>query len=274
MYEIYKVGEDPRWLTGLDVLSGIGINAVVIPHYNNQEGGHHDTRYCYMGERRLSMLEAELPDDVWVLGVDEHTALVIDLDAGSAHVMGKGVVTLRVRGASTEIPTGDTIPIDRLRNPMAEAAPRNATVVPQDPGPSGDREVVATSLRSATDRLSESFHAAIERGDADAAARAALDLDDAIVAWSIDTLQSDDTDYARGVLRGMIAKLAEVATVGLRDPRDVVAPYMEVLLDLRTSVRADKRFDLSDLIRDRLAAINVEVRDTAEGAVWVLGDGH
>ena len=274
VYEIYKVGEDPRWLTGLDVLSGIGINAVVIPHYNNQEGGHHDTRYCYMGERRLSMLEAELPDDVWVLGVDEHTALVIDLDAGSAHVMGKGVVTLRVRGASTEIPTGDTIPIDRLRNPMAEAAPKNATVVPQDPGPSGDREVVATSLRSATDRLSESFHAAIERGDADAAARAALDLDDAIVAWSIDTLQSDDTDYARGVLRGMIAKLAEVATVGLRDPRDVVAPYMEVLLDLRTSVRADKRFDLSDLIRDRLAAINVEVRDTAEGAVWVLGDGH
>jgi cysteinyl-tRNA synthetase len=72
----------------------------------------------------------------------------------------------------------------------------------------------------------------------------------------------------------MIAKLAEVATVGLRDPRDVAAPYMEVLLDLRARVRADKRFDLSDLIRDRLAAINVEVRDTAEGAVWVLGDGR
>ena len=274
VYEIYKVGEDPRWLTGLDVLSGIGINAVVIPHYNNQEGGHHDTRFCYMGERRLSMLEAELPDDVWVLGVDEHTALVIDLDAGNAHVMGKGVVTLRVRGTSTEIPTGDTIPIERLRNPSSVAAPREVTIVVQDTEPSGDREIVATSLRSATDRLSESFHAAIERGDADAAARAALDLDDAIVAWSIDTLQSDDTDYARGVMRGMIAKLAEVATVGLRDPRDVAAPYMDVLLDLRARVRADKRFDLSDLIRDRLAAINVEVRDTAEGAVWVLGDGR
>jgi hypothetical protein len=274
VYEIYKVGEEPRWLTGLDVLSGIGINAVVIPHYNNQEGGHHDTRFCYMGERRLSMLEAELPDDVWVLGVDEHTALVIDLDAGTALVMGKGVVTLRVRGESTEIPTGDTISLERLQNPASNATPRAEPIVTPNAEPPTDREVVATSLRSATDHLSESFHSAIERGDADAAARAALDLDDAIVAWSIDTLQSDDTDYARGVLRGMIAKLAEVATVGLRDPRDVAAPYMEVLLDLRARVRADKRFDLSDLIRDRLAAINVEVRDTAEGAVWVLGDGR
>ena len=271
VYEIYKVGEDPRWLAGLDVLSGIGINAVVIPHYNNQEGGHHDTRFCYMGERRLSMLEAELPDDVYVLGVDEHTALVIDLDAESALVMGKGVVTLRVRDVSTEVPAGETLSLDQLRNPAAGAAPR-AHVETSSNAPATTDEVVSTSLRSATDHLSESFHAAIERGDADAAARAALELDDAIVAWSIDTLQSDDTDYARGVLRGMITKLAQVAEVGLRDPRDVVAPYMEVLLDLRSRVRADKRFDLSDLIRDRLAAINVEVRDTAEGAVWVLGD--
>jgi cysteinyl-tRNA synthetase len=188
--------------------------------------------------------------------------------------MGKGVVTLRVRGESTEIPTGDTISLERLQNPASNATPRAEPIVTPNTEPPTDREVVATSLRSATDHLSESFHSAIERGDADAAARAALDLDDAIVAWSIDTLQSDDTDYARGVLRGMIAKLAEVATVGLRDPRDVAAPYMEVLLDLRARVRADKRFDLSDLIRDRLAAINVEVRDTAEGAVWVLGDGR
>jgi cysteinyl-tRNA synthetase len=65
-----------------------------------------------------------------------------------------------------------------------------------------------------------------------------------------------------------------VAQVGLRDPREVVAPLMTVLLDLRARVRADKRFDLSDLIRDHLAAINIEVRDTAEGAVWVLGDDH
>ena len=29
----------------------------VIPHYDNNEGGTHDTRFCYLGERRLSMME-------------------------------------------------------------------------------------------------------------------------------------------------------------------------------------------------------------------------
>jgi cysteinyl-tRNA synthetase len=43
---------------------------------------------------------------------------------------------------------------------------------------------------------------------------------------------------------------------------------VQVLLDLRLQVRADKRFDLSDMIRDRLAEISVEVRDTPQGVEW------
>ncbi len=54
VYEIYKCGEDPFWLEGLDVTSVAGIRAAVIPHYDNNEGGTHDTRFCYLGERRLS----------------------------------------------------------------------------------------------------------------------------------------------------------------------------------------------------------------------------
>ena len=38
--------------------------------------------------------------------------------------------------------------------------------------------------------------------------------------------------------------------------------------ELRAQVRTDKRFDLSDLIRDRFAEINVEVRDTPQGVEW------
>jgi len=34
--------------------------------------------FCYLGERRLQVLEAELPPDVFILGVDGHTALVLD----------------------------------------------------------------------------------------------------------------------------------------------------------------------------------------------------
>ena len=39
-----------------------------------------------------------MPDDGWVLGVDEHTGCVLDLDAGTATVVGNGVLTLRRRG--------------------------------------------------------------------------------------------------------------------------------------------------------------------------------
>ena len=266
VYEIYKVGEDPRWLDGLNILGEIGINVALIPHYNNAEGGHHDTRFCYMGERRLAMLERDLPGDVYVLGVDEHTGLVIDLDTETVNVVGKGVVTIRVHGESTQIASGETFSVDRLRDP-AQAIARDTTkmatrVVELAPA------IFDNNLREATDRLNQVFLNALTNSDADGAARAALELDDAIAGWSGDTLQSDATDHARAVLRSMITRLAAAATGGLRDPRDVLGPFVQVLLDLRAQVRSDKRFDLSDIIRDRLAAINVEVRDTPDGAQW------
>ncbi|MFM1761316.1 MAG: hypothetical protein RL478_926 [Actinomycetota bacterium] len=276
VYEIYKVGEEPRWLDGLNILGEVGINAALIPHYNNAEGGHHDTRFCYMGERRLSMLERELPDDVYVLGVDEHTGVVIDVDAQTATVVGKGVLTIRVKGVSTEIASGEVLPLDRLREPLLKtkniAHSGAPSVVASNTATSNTATKPAdtfdSNLRQATDRLNDAFAQAITAGDADSAARAALDLDEAIAGWSADTVQSDDASHARSVLRSMITRLAGAATGGLRDPREVVGPFVQVLLDLRVQVRADKRFDLSDMIRDRLAEISVEVRDTPQGAEW------
>ena len=279
VYEIYKVGEDPRWLDGLNILGEIGVNVALIPHYNNAEGGHHDTRFCYMGERRLSMLEREMPADVYVLGVDEHTGMVIDLDAQTVTVVGKGVITIRVHGESTQITSGETFSVDRLRDP-AQASRRDTKQIATSQAKTSSMTTVSgtpvteapaifdTNLREATDRLNQVFSEALANSDADGAARAALELDDAIAGWSGDTLQSDATDHARAVLRSMVTRLAAAATGGLRDPRDVLGPFVQVLLDLRAQVRSDKRFDLSDIIRDRLAAINVEVRDTPDGAQW------
>src|SRR5436309_2830564 len=92
VYEIYKVGLPVHWLDGLDLLRAAGFegSCVVIPHYDNAEGGTHDTRFCYLGERRLVAMEAMLPDDAWVLGIDEHTVLMVDLDARTAVVSGRG----------------------------------------------------------------------------------------------------------------------------------------------------------------------------------------
>jgi hypothetical protein len=50
VYEVYKSGDDPVWAEGLDLTADIlDSDVAVIPHYDNAEGGNHDTRFCYLG---------------------------------------------------------------------------------------------------------------------------------------------------------------------------------------------------------------------------------
>jgi len=269
VYEIYKVGNDPYWLEGLDVLGEIGLNVAVIPHYDNAEGGHHDTRFCYMGERRLSILEDQLPPDAHVIGVDEHTGVILDLDSNTATVIGNSTITVRIKGRSTIHNAGDVISIDALRDPATGATNIPVQITPTD-SPQAEPEKDSTSLGAETQNAERGFNEAMSAGDAAGAARAVLSLESAIHAWSADTLQGEEMDNAHAALRSMIVRLGDAAIGGLANPRDALEPVMNVLLELRSVVRADKRYDLSDLIRDRLAAINVEVRDTPQGVEWVI----
>ena len=66
----------------------------------------------------------------------------------------------------------------------------------------------------------------------------------------------------------MIVRLGDAAVGGLVDPRTVLGPVVDVALAARIEVRAAKRYDLSDQIRDGLAAAGIEVRDTPDGQVW------
>ena len=266
VYEIYKCGEEPYWLEGLNLLGEFGIPAVVIPHYNNAEGGHHDTRFCYLGETRLNMLEQQLDDGEYVLGIDEHTGIVIDLNERTAEVVGNGVVTLRVKGNSTTFASGEVLSLEQLQNPTVapSSTPPPPVVVVDEP------KVVATSLASVAQLRREEFESALAAGDANGATRAILELENDIKLWSADTLTGTDADSAREVLRSMIVKLGTAATGGLEDPRERVAPYVEALLAIRKIVRAEQRFDLSDIVRDALALAHIEVRDTPDGVEWLL----
>jgi hypothetical protein len=116
VYEIYKVGTTTHWLQGLDVLALAGIRAAIIPHYDNAEGGNYDTRFCYLGEERLIDLERQLPDDTGILGVDEHTAGILDLEQQSLTVMGKGAVYWRRHGASRTFESGSVTPLEELQS--------------------------------------------------------------------------------------------------------------------------------------------------------------
>ena len=274
VYEVYKVGQDVQALEGLNILASIGINAALIPHYDNTEGANHDTRFCYLGEARLQMFESLLDADTYVLGVDEHTGLIIDIDAQTATVVGNSNVTIRLRSESFVYPTGSVIPLSLLQSPSSLLSGAQETL-------SGDSAatapVVATtqtpqanSLDSVLAESIQQFDQAMEQRDALAAVRVVLDLEQAMQDWSIDTLQSDVLVRARGTLRSMISQLGDAAIGGVRDPREVVAPFVEAMLSVRATVRAEKRFDLSDIIRDVFASLNIEVRDTPTGVEWSL----
>ncbi|MGA1541426.1 MAG: hypothetical protein ACO38D_02930, partial [Ilumatobacteraceae bacterium] len=263
VYEIYKVGIEPHWLEGLDVLRTIGLDVAVIPHYDNTEGGHHDTRFCYLGERRLAMLEQELPDGAHVLGVDEHTGVVIDIDADTATVIGNGTITVRVRGESTVFESGVTIPVDMLRDPSrTSSSSATTTTTSRESRPVTESPHVASSLLDEVAKAEASFESALASGDSESAVRSVLELETSIRNWSVDTLQSDAMDRAHAALRSMIVRLGEAAVKGLADPRTAIDPVMNVVLEIRRTVRDEKRYDLSDVLRDRLAEVGIEIRDT------------
>lgn len=95
VYEIYKAGLDLHWQPGLDLFGPYGLKLVFVPHWNNAEGGAElDTSHCFMGAARFESLRGGLPPDATVVGIDEHTALAIDLADGAAAVLGAGDVTV------------------------------------------------------------------------------------------------------------------------------------------------------------------------------------
>jgi hypothetical protein len=260
VYEVYKVGEEPRWLPGLDLLSPFGLPVAIVPHYDNAEGRAHDTRFCFLGERRLARLEAELPDDAFIIGVDEHTGLVLDLDADRATIHGRRGVTIRRRGHSVEFAAPMDIPIDDLRR----AARGTTAALRRHPRPS--RTAVARPTSAELDAIERAFDEALARGDAPAAVRAVVAAFDAQAALATDTQQGPAV-AAR--VRRLLVRLAEAAdTMGRR--AGLVEPLTDTLVELRRVARQDRDWAAADAIRNSLDALGVELHDSDAGTTWSL----
>jgi hypothetical protein len=279
VYEIYKVGEAPRWLPGLDILGRLGLPVAVIPHYDNAEGGSHDTRFCYLGERRLATLEETLPDTHFVLGIDSHTALLLDFVAETAAVMGLGNVTVRVAGRSRVFAPGSTVPLGTLRA-TAEAL-RVGARASSSAGTAGSPDVGAvpaaaeapgapgrTPLLDEVHELAMAFEAALDGRDVPGAIRAVLAIENLLVAWSRDTAGTDEIDRARSTLQALIVRLGELAPSTDAGQTEVPAPIVELLLELRTGARAAKDFATGDRIRDALVAAGIELHDGPSVTTW------
>jgi cyanophycinase-like exopeptidase len=252
VYEVYKVGEPPHWLDGLDVLGAVGSHPAVVPHFDNAEGGTHDTRFCWMGASRFEALLHMLPPGTPVLWVDEHTACVLDLDAGTLRAEGRGTVTV-IRGEErTVLSPGHEADAGLLRSPIGTtpAAPLPAVAAAGQPP-------------HTVEWLTEAFRRAMADDDADAALHAILELEDAHEGWD----DAGHTDAAHEALRAMVTRFGIALSDLVGDPA-VRRHAVDVLLEVRERARSDRRWDDADAIRHALGHLGIRVEDTPDGTVW------
>lgn len=240
VYEIYKVGEAPVWLEGLDVMTALGFPCSVVPHWDNAEGGNHDTSRCYIGERRFRTLADQL--EVGVLGVDEHTAVTIDFGLDRLTVSGRAGVTLLGEDAQV-LGDGEERSLDEARHHLGSGAQ------------------VGSETASPPSPADTSFDDAVRRRDADGVLAALLDAE-------------GTAEPARDRLRSLLVRIVDLARPGLAGRREAIGDLVDLLIDIRASARDAGAYDLSDRIRNGLDDLGVELRDTPEGTWWGLRDDH
>jgi len=266
VYEIYKVGEELHWIEGMNLLGRCGLNIVVIPHWNNAEGGTHDTRFCYMGEPRLIRLEEMLPEDIPILGIDEHTACILDFEEEKVLVRGIGGVTLHHRGSQKIFNDGEILLLDEFKG----LARPSLEEKPGEPPKIQATEPAAELFMEQVKSFKESFDRYLQDHQGEALINVLVTLDKIIWKSCKDFEDEDLISQARETLRGMIVQL------GLRFdecPKDVVpilSPLMDILLDIRTRLRAAKQWEIADDIRDKLLQSGIVVEDTPQGTQWHL----
>ena len=236
VYEIYKAGEDPFWIEGLNLLGHLGLDLAVIPHYDDNSGGeNYDSRFCYMGAERFDLLQERLPSDVSILGIDAYTAVCFDPSMGEATISGQGGVTLIGEGGSRRFEAGSAVPFEEFR--------------------SRARGVVQTY---------DAQHAVKGYEFADGP----RDSDDpfSVLASRIEALPSLGENEKVDLLSRVHALRERVPDNAVADK----ARLIDLVLELRRGLREAKRFDLADHARDVLEEDGIEVQDTPEGARWTL----
>ena len=271
VYEIYKVGAELHWVDGLDILKRFGFDLVIVPHWNNAEGGTHDTRYCFMGRTRFLQLEALLPPDVAILGLDEHTACIIDLNKQTVNVRGIGRVVLRRSKKEVVFKKGDRIPIDLLRGkPVQDHCQPTAPAPVDDDIASAQAQTAEPSFWDRIHELESEFQVGIQQHEPTVITTALLELDRNI--WQAQRhLENEETiSQAREILRDSIVQLGTRLAALPPSQRDCLAPLVRGLLAVRDRFRQDRQWEAADAIRDALARAGIVVEDAQDQSRWHL----
>ena len=88
------------------------------------------------------------------------------------------------------------------------------------------------------------------------------------------TLTKDDIDELKDLFQTFLIDILGIRTeIVAGDDAQALEPFekaVDLLLEIRKESKAKKDWATSDLIRDRLAAIGFDVKDTKDGFEWSL----
>jgi len=115
VYEIFKVGEDVHVKPGLNLFADYNLPISFIPHWNNAEGGADlDTSRCFVGRERFDFWRKQLPPGQTIVGLDEHTGIILDFETKKCQISGVSSVTI-CNGIETKVyPAGVELGLDEL----------------------------------------------------------------------------------------------------------------------------------------------------------------
>lgn len=269
VYEIYKVGQPLYWEEGLNILGHLGLDMVVIPHWNNAEGGNHDTRFCYMGEKRFLHLEQQLPPETTILGIDEHTACILDFSTGIAHVEGIGQITIRCGGFEQryghdeEITIEQLVCLDRSNHTVDAATEGEATLKQQHP-----QQEEKKPFWDRLHKIEDIFQRAMEENDTTTMTTQLLEADRFLWQAQLDLENPEFISQGRELYREMIV----LAGTGFERSSQEIPGKFETLTNeivrLREEYRQEKRWVEADRLRDILQSAGVTLEDTVDGPRW------
>ncbi len=266
VYEIYKVGTDLHWTKGLDILSTLGLNLVVIPHWNNAEGGTHDTSRCFMGKQRYQKLLSLLPEPLPILGIDEHTACIIDFSTATFEIHGIGTATIDHNGNTQHLHSGNTYPLDVLKDSskIEKHTNNSQNMVTKNQSTANKPEGLWEHIHL----QANDFQKSLSTDDTKGSAKALLELDR--ILWQAQGNQEDPDiiTQARDLYREQLAIIGTKKFLNKSSSRIILTPLVDSLLALRQRFREENNYLAADAIRDALTSSGIIIKDTQNGYQW------
>jgi hypothetical protein len=258
VYEIYKVGEEPHWVDGIDLLGRYSLNLAIVPHWNNNSGGGHDTTHCFIGAARFGQLRTALPPTAAVLGIDEYTACVLAPHEQTCRVFGAGTVTVQHGEQVRVFGAGEQFGFDLLRHPDS----------------SGDAPA-ASKLAVLTNDTLAAFRQALRDHQPASAVGYAHSLIELMRVTRETGADADQLAYVQLMVREMLAVLAiwleehqgSAHHAPIEDP--LLGQLADLLIAQRAALRAGKQYAQADQLRADMLAAGIELKDTPRGTVWL-----